>query len=135
MVRTLLIAALAACAVLALVPTGAGAHRFNATTTAAIETGGPDGAVGTVSSSKPVCRRNRLVELFRVDDLGAGEDQSFGTDRTDRRGNWSISASLFAGDYYVTVAKSNKAGAAKKTKKKKKHKHGCKSSRSPSKRL
>lgn len=131
MVRTISIAALAACALLALVPAGAGAHRFNAATTAAIASGGPGGAEGTVSSSKPACRRNRLVELFRVDDLGAGEDQSFGTDRTDRAGNWSIAAPLFAGEYYVTVARSNKAGAAKK----KKHKHRCKSTRSPRRRL
>ena len=130
MVRTLFIAALAAWMVLALLPAGAGAHRFNAATTAGITSGGPDGAEGTVSSRQPACERNRLVELFRVDDIGAGQDQSFGTDRTDRSGNWSIDASLFAGDYYVTVAKSTKAGVAKKKKKKKKHKHGCRSAES-----
>ena len=104
MVRTALVSALAACALLALVPAGAMAHRFTAPTTATVASGGPTGAQGTVSSPRAVCKRNRRVELFRVNELG-GEDQSFGTDRTDRRGRWQVSASLFAGEYYVTVAR------------------------------
>lgn len=96
---------LAACAVVVLVPATAAAHRFNAPTAAEVVSGGPIGAEGTVSSPRAVCKRNRLVELFRVDDLG-GEPQSYGTDRTDRRGNWRVEASLLAGEYYVTVKKS-----------------------------
>lgn len=132
MARITTAAALGACALLLLVAAGAGAHRFNAPTTAEIVSGGPTGASGTVSSPRAVCERNRLVELFRVDELG-GPAQSYGTDHTDASGNWTVEASLFAGDYYVTVKKSRAASAAKK--KKKRHKHRCKGTRSPGKRL
>jgi hypothetical protein len=64
----------------------------------------PEGAEGTVSSRRAVCERNRRVELFRASDVPDGEPQSYGTDRTDRRGNWQVDAALFAGDYYVRVA-------------------------------
>jgi hypothetical protein len=104
MAKRTAVAALTACALLALVPATAAAHRFNASTTATIDTVEPTGAAGTVSSSRAVCRRNRRVELFRVDELG-GQDQSFGTDQTDRRGRWRVNAPLLAGEYYVTVAK------------------------------
>lgn len=130
MVRTALISALAACALLALVPAGAMAHRFNASTTAEVTSGGPTGAEGTVSSPKAVCKRNRRVELFRVDELG-GQDQSFGTDLTDRRGRWQVSASLIAGEYYVTVAKKVVSLASRPGR----SHGGCKKGKSKKKRL
>jgi hypothetical protein len=131
MARLAIIATIIACALAALAATGAGAHRFNARTTAEIVSGGPTGANGTVSSPKAACERNRLVELFRVDELG-GAAQSYGTDRTDDSGNWSIEAGLVAGEYYVTVKKSRAASSAKK---KKKHSHRCKRARSKRKQL
>jgi hypothetical protein len=129
-IKTPTVVAVLACALLALLPAAAGGHRFNAKTTAEVVSGGPDGAEGTVSSPKAACKRNRLVELFRVDELG-GEDQSYGTDRTDRNGNWSVEASLFAGEYYVTVTKSRAASASQPGQ----HRHRCKKGKSKKKRL
>jgi hypothetical protein len=128
--RAGLIAA-AACALLLLAPGVAAAHRFNAPTGAEIVSGGPTGARGTVTSPVPLCQADRLVELFRVDELG-GPPQSYGTTRTDQDGRWRIRTSLFTGDFFVTVKKSQVAGSAKK---KDKHRHRCKRGRSNRKRL
>jgi hypothetical protein len=123
--------AAAACALLLIAPGVAAAHRFNAPTRAEIVSGGPTGARGTVSSPAPACEANRLVELFRVDELG-GPPQSYGTTRTNENGRWRIATSLFTGDYFVTVKRSRLAGPAKK---KDKHPHRCKRGRSKKKRL
>jgi hypothetical protein len=125
-----LIAAIA-CALLLLAPGAAGAHRFNAPTSAEIVSGGPNGARGTVSSPVRACEANRLVELFRVDELG-GPPQSYGRTRTDDDGDWRVATSLFTGDYFVTVKRSR---AARSAKKKPKHRHRCKRGRSQTKRL
>jgi hypothetical protein len=116
---------------LLLAPSAAGAHRFNAPTSTEIVSGGPNGARGTVSSPVPACDANRLVELFRVDELG-GPPQSYGTTRTDEDGDWRFRTSLFTGDYFVTVKKSRMASTARK---KEKHSHRCKRGRSTKKRL
>ena len=125
-------AALTACALFALVPATAAAHRFNAPTTADITSGGPSGAEGTVSSPRALCERNRRVELFRANELDPDNPQSFGTDVTDRNGNWRVDAALFAGNYYVTVAPKPAASASKK---KRRHRHRCKGTTSAPERL
>jgi hypothetical protein len=96
--------------------------------------GGPNGARGTVSSPVPACEANRLVELFRVDELG-GPPQSYGTTSTDEDGDWRFRTSLFTGDYFVAVKKSRLASSAKKKEKKEKHSHRCKRGRSKKERL
>jgi hypothetical protein len=131
MAKRTAVAALTACALVALVPATAAAHRFNARTTADITSGGPDGAEGTVSSPKAFCERGRRVELFRVNELDPDAPQSFGTDVTDRNGNWRVDASLFAGDYYVKVAPKPAANASKK----RRHRHRCKGTTSVTERL
>lgn len=78
----------------------AGAHETGFPTQAKLHSGGPTGAEGDVSSRNPSCLGNRLVSLWRVQD---GPDQNFGTDRTDRMGDFRIDASLIKGDYYAKV--------------------------------
>jgi hypothetical protein len=123
MAKRTAVAAVTACALFALVPATAAAHRFNARTTADITSGGPTGAEGTVSSPKVFCERNRRVELFRQNEVDPDNPMSFGTDVTDRSGNWRVDADLFAGNYYVTVTPKPAANASKK--KKKRHRHRC----------
>jgi hypothetical protein len=96
------IAALAGvtCLIMVVAALPAGAHGFSARTQAKIHDGGPDGAQGEVSSRNASCAANRMVRLFREQD---GDDQLFGTDRTDRRGMWDVDAALIAGMYYVIV--------------------------------
>jgi hypothetical protein len=83
-----------------------------------------------VSSPVRACEANRLVELFRVDELG-GPPQSYGRTRTDHDGDWRLRTSLFAGDFFVTVKRSRVARSAKR----RKHLHRCKRGRSERKRL
>ncbi len=124
MAKRTAVAAVTACALLALVPATAAAHRFNARTTADITSGGPTGAEGTVSSPQAFCERGRRVELFRQNEADPNTPTTFGTDVTDRNGNWRVDADLFSGNYYVRVAPKPAANASKK--KKKKHRHRCK---------
>ena len=103
MLRRLAVAALAACVLFALVPSGAAALKYK--TTIRLTEGGPTGAEGKVSSPKPACRRNRKVELFRENEFDEDEPMSYGTDRTNRRGNFEMQVALLAGDYFARVAR------------------------------
>jgi hypothetical protein len=130
-VRSTLVAGAALCAT-AIAGVGA-ADGFRAETTAEIDSGGPQGAQGTVSSPRAACVPNRTVTLYRVSE--EGPPQAFGTDTTDAQGNWAVSASLFAGEYYVTVEKKNLRKPATSAKKKRKKKKICKATTSERKRL
>jgi hypothetical protein len=99
----LAIAALAACVLFALVPAGAMALKYK--TTVRLTEGGPEGAKGKVKSPKPGCLRKRKVELFRENEVDPDEPQSYGTDRTNRRGAFGIDMALLAGDYYARVSR------------------------------
>jgi hypothetical protein len=110
MLRRLTVAALAACLLFALMPAGASAHRLSSKTTARLTSGGPTGAEGKVSSPRAACRRNRLVELFRENELDEDDPQSYGTDRTNRRGAFNVDAALLAGEYFVRVKRSRFGG-------------------------
>ncbi|MBK5116437.1 MAG: hypothetical protein JJE23_05905 [Thermoleophilia bacterium] len=62
----------------------------------------PEGAKGKVTSSNPKCERGRKVTLFFE---GPSDDMKIGTDKTNKKGKFSVEESLFAGSYYVKVAK------------------------------
>jgi hypothetical protein len=63
----------------------------------------PEGAKGKVTSSKSSCERGRKVTLFF--ELDGSKDPKIGTDKTNKKGKFNIEESLFAGSYYVKVAK------------------------------
>lgn len=74
-------------------------------TTVKIDSGGASGAQGHVSSPVAKCKKNRKVTLYVVPPPpGYAQPQPVGTDRTDPKGKWSVSAQLFAGDYIAKVA-------------------------------
>jgi hypothetical protein len=88
------IAALAACAGIAW------AHHFIANSHVTIEYVGHFD--GKVSSKQGSCERNRKVTVRRV---VSGPDPSYGSDLTDRFGNWTVNASAdIAGFYYAQAS-------------------------------
>ena len=67
-----------------------------------IDDGGPSGASGHVTSSQPKCERGRKVILLMVDP-SYGELTEVGRATTDRNGDWTVGADLFAGQYVAKV--------------------------------
>jgi hypothetical protein len=95
-----------------------------------IDSGGPEGAEGHVSSPDPDCEKGREVTLFAVpSERGVPGGVPVGSDKTNKKGKWEVKADLFAGDYVAEVA-------AKTINNKLKHpRTKCKSKKSKRKRL
>jgi hypothetical protein len=69
---------------------------------------------GRVRSSAGVCKRNRKVQTFRVQD---GPDQKEGSDRTNRRGRYTITHTDGDGRYYAKALKKTSGNTTCKRKK------------------
>jgi len=65
---------------------------------------------GTVQSSKAACKKNRTVKLYKEK---AGPDRLLGTDKSNKKGKWSIPAKLSSGNYYAKAPKRGSCSAAK----------------------
>jgi hypothetical protein len=108
------IAGLAAvsCALLLALPMQTGAAS-NIKTKVEITEGGPTLFEGTVSSKEPKCEKGRTVELLYT----AGKQETVvGTDKTDKKGNWSMPGDYFAGTYTAEVKEKSVNTKRKKCK-------------------
>ena len=56
---------------------------------------------GTVTSHRVSCERNRKVTVYRV---AVGPDPSYGSDRTNNAGHWTVEATADTAGYYYAKA-------------------------------
>ena len=65
------------------------------------------GASGTVKSKQRKCRKGRKVALKFVGEYG---DVTIGTDKTDKRGAWSVNKTLTDHGIYFATVKAKRVG-------------------------
>jgi hypothetical protein len=65
---------------------------------------------GTIQSPKAACKKNRTVKLYREK---SGPDKLLGTDKSNKKGKWSIPIKLISGGYYAKAPKKGTCAAAK----------------------
>jgi hypothetical protein len=88
----------------------AGAHRAAVQTSVSLQTVGPDGATGRVTSPRKECRSQRRVDFYRVNsEQSVPSKEPAGFTWTKGDGSWSIPPPLYTSKFVALVA-------AKKTK-------------------
>ncbi len=65
---------------------------------------------GKVQSPKAACTKNRTVKLYRET---PGPDKLLGTDKSNKKGKWSVPAKLKSGNYYAKAPKQGSCAADK----------------------
>lgn len=94
---------LAACALSLGIVGAAAGHTASIESRVTFDSLSPARAKGTVESKRARCEPKRRVEVFLE---APGPDRSFGTDRTDERGRWTVDASFVPGEYYAQLSRN-----------------------------
>jgi hypothetical protein len=97
------------------VATGAGAKartKVHPSSTATVESVGPDAVNGRVSSDERACRVQRQVSLYRVNTGSSVPSGEFvATTYTHRDGSWSVPGPLYPSEFYAVAQRKTARGA------------------------
>jgi hypothetical protein len=86
----------------------AAAKRSRVDSRATLQSVGPDGAAGQVSSSRRVCRAQRQVFLYRVNTEGSIYSSEYVTSTwTHGDGSWTIPGPLFPSEFFAVAQPKN----------------------------
>src|SRR3954453_11305266 len=112
--RTSLLCLLLALGMILGVATGAGAKtrtKTHTSSTAAVESVGPDAVNGRVSSDERACRVQRQVSLYRVNSgPGVPSGEFVATTYTRGDGSWSVPGPLYPSEFYAVAERKTARG-------------------------
>ena len=89
----------------------AAARKARVGSAISLESVGPDGAAGRVSSTRKACRAQRRVSFYRVNSgQSVPSSEPMGSTWTHGDGSWTIDGPLPTSQYHAVVEKKSAAG-------------------------